>query len=134
MKARGIFETVLYASDLAAAEKFYRDVLGLEFLERWNAAVALRCGEAVLLVFDPKLAGAPGRKVPSHGTDGPGHVAFAMREEELDSWRTRLEESGVEIEREVEWKEGGRSIYFRDPAGNSVELAPPTIWGGGWNF
>ena len=25
-------------------------------------------------------------------------------------------------------------ILVRDPAGNSVELAPPTIWGGGWRF
>jgi hypothetical protein len=36
----------------------------------------------------------------------------------------------VPIEREIEWDEGGTSIYVRDPAGNSVELAPPTIWGG----
>jgi hypothetical protein len=36
----------------------------------------------------------------------------------------------VEIEREVDWDEGGTSLYVRDPAGNSVELAPPTIWGG----
>ena len=35
---------------------------------------------------------------------------------------------------EVPWPEGGRSIYFRDPAGNSLELAPPTLWGGGWDF
>ncbi|MGN6582964.1 MAG: glyoxalase/bleomycin resistance/extradiol dioxygenase family protein, partial [Rhizobiaceae bacterium] len=24
---------------------------------------------------------------------------------------------------------GGRSIYFRDPAGNSIEFAEPRIWG-----
>jgi catechol 2,3-dioxygenase-like lactoylglutathione lyase family enzyme len=24
---------------------------------------------------------------------------------------------------------GGRSFYFRDPAGNSLELATPRIWG-----
>ena len=24
-----------------------------------------------------------------------------------------------------------RSIYFRDPAGNSVEVAPPTLWQNG---
>jgi hypothetical protein len=28
----------------------------------------------------------------------------------------------------VEWPGGGRSIYFRDPAGNSVELGTPAIW------
>ena len=35
---------------------------------------------------------------------------------------------GVAIEAEVEWPSGGRSLYFRDPAGNVVELAPPTLW------
>ena len=37
--------------------------------------------------------------------------------------------AGVDIETEVEWPGGGRSIYVRDPAGNSVELASSTIWG-----
>jgi catechol 2,3-dioxygenase-like lactoylglutathione lyase family enzyme len=35
---------------------------------------------------------------------------------------------GIEIEREVGWDEGGRSIYFRDPAGNSVELIEGEAW------
>ncbi len=34
---------------------------------------------------------------------------------------------------EVNWDQGGTSLYFRDPAGNSIELAPPTLWGG-WEF
>jgi hypothetical protein len=35
----------------------------------------------------------------------------------------------VAIEADFEWPKGGRSIYFRDPAGNSVEFAEPRIWG-----
>ena len=46
----------------------------------------------------------------------------------------QLREVGIRIELEMDWKEGGRSIYFRDPAGNVVELAPATLWGGGWEF
>jgi hypothetical protein len=37
---------------------------------------------------------------------------------------------GVEVEREIGWPDGSRSLYVRDPAGNSVELAPPSLWGG----
>jgi catechol 2,3-dioxygenase-like lactoylglutathione lyase family enzyme len=132
--AQAIFETVLYARDLAGAERFYRDVFGLEVLERWEVLVAFRCGPGVLLVFNPDLARRPDRGVPSHGGDGPGHVAFAMPLGEADEWKRRFAALGVDIEMEVEWPEGGRSLYVRDPAGNSVELAPPTLWGGGWRF
>ncbi|MGO7704721.1 glyoxalase/bleomycin resistance/extradiol dioxygenase family protein, partial [Rhizobium ruizarguesonis] len=30
---------------------------------------------------------------------------------------------------EVHWPNGGRSIYFRYPAGNSLECAEAKIWG-----
>jgi hypothetical protein len=28
----------------------------------------------------------------------------------------------------VTWPNGALSIYFRDPAGNSIELVTPNIW------
>ena len=30
-----------------------------------------------------------------------------------------------------DWPNGARSLYFRDPAGNSVEIAEPRLWFGG---
>ncbi|MEE9589465.1 MAG: glyoxalase/bleomycin resistance/extradiol dioxygenase family protein, partial [Hyphomicrobiaceae bacterium] len=30
---------------------------------------------------------------------------------------------------DFEWPGGGRSIYFRDPSGNCLEIAEPRIWG-----
>ena len=134
IRANGIFETVLYAEDLAAAERFYRETLGLEVIERHDLLVAFRSGGGVLLLFDPRKSNVPGREVPSHGSYGQGHIAFAAKPEDLPAWREQLRLAKVPIEREVDWKEGGRSIYFHDPAGNSVELAPPTLWGGGWKF
>jgi catechol 2,3-dioxygenase-like lactoylglutathione lyase family enzyme len=41
----------------------------------------------------------------------------------------RVEDQGIEIEADFEWPAGGRSIYFRDPAGNCLEFAEPRIWG-----
>jgi len=78
-----IFETVLYAEDLAAAERFYHATMGLEIIERSNVFAAFRCGGGVLLVFDPRKSAASGRDVPAHGTSGAGHVAFAGRERVL---------------------------------------------------
>jgi catechol 2,3-dioxygenase-like lactoylglutathione lyase family enzyme len=134
MQPGRIFETVLYAEDLDAAEQFYHNALGLEVIERSRLVVVFRCGGGVLLVFDPGRSGAAGRDVPAHATSGAGHVAFAAKPENLDAWRKQLGQAGISIEREVDWPDGGRSLFFNDPAGNVVELAPPTIWGGGWSF
>jgi catechol 2,3-dioxygenase-like lactoylglutathione lyase family enzyme len=67
--------------------------------------------------------------VPAHGAQGPGHACFAVAETDLEYWKERLQAAGVAIEQEVDWPRGGRSFYFRDPAGNSLELATPLIWG-----
>jgi len=127
-----IFESVLYADDFQATVTFYRDVLGLELISAIDLVAAFRCAGGVLLIFDPKLSAAAGRDIPSHGKSGAGHLAFAATDDEREEWKRRLVAAGVAIEAEVDWKQGGRSLYFRDPAGNSVEFAPLTLWGGGW--
>ena len=67
--------------------------------------------------------------MPPHGARGPGHLCFRAEAAELDDWKARLEAAGVEIESDMEWPQGGRSIYFRDPAGNSLEFTEARIWG-----
>ena len=124
-----VLETILYVDDLDAAERFYGEVLGLELDSRKDGLfVFFRCGESMLLLFEPGAA-STGRNVPAHGSRGPGHACFAVAEDALDDWKARLEAAGVAIEQEMAWPRGGRSFYFRDPAGNSLELATPRIWG-----
>jgi len=130
----GVLETCLYARDLEAAERFYADLLGLAVVAREPARhVFLRCGAAMLLVFDPdRTSAAPGQvngvAVPGHGARGPAHVCFRIAESDLPTWRDRLHTAGVAIEAEITWPRGGTSLYLRDPANNSVELAPAMIW------
>lgn len=129
MKLGQLSETSIYASDLEAVEKFYRDVLGLEKISSLeDRGVAFRCGATVLLVFDPARTRIPDAGVPPHGASGEGHIAFVVQDSEFEPWRSRLMDRGVAIEAEIEWPSGGRSLYFRDPAGNVIELAPPTLW------
>ena len=124
-----ILETILYVDDLEAARAFYQVVLDLElYSQKHGVFVFFKCGDGMLLLFDPQAA-AENQSIPAHGAHGPGHVCFAMAEDELDAWRDRLVEHGVEIEQEVTWPNGCRSFYFRDPAGNSLELGTPKIWG-----
>jgi catechol 2,3-dioxygenase-like lactoylglutathione lyase family enzyme len=72
--------------------------------------------------------------LPAHGAQGPGHFALGIKASDLDAWRQRLISHGVVIEKEMQWSRGGKSLYFRDPAGNSVELITPGCWGlpSGW--
>lgn len=126
----GVYETVLYGEDVALLGAFYADVLGLRVVQgpdELSAAIRLEDG-GMLLLFDPRLAGRPGRPVPSHGATGPGHVAFRVPKGELDRWRETMLERGVEIDRDVEWDGGRRSLYVRDPSGNSVELTEDELW------
>lgn len=124
-----VLETCLYAADLDATAAFYERVIGLNPVSAVEGRhVFFRCADSMVLLFDPERTATPTGDVPPHGAIGPGHVAFAVREEELDSWRSRLLHAGVEVEQEVRWPGGGRSIYVRDPAGNSVELATAAIW------
>ena len=135
MKPKGILETVLYASDLGAIETFCRDVLGLEpHAKTEGRQVFYRCGDQMLLFFAPAATEVPPARdarlpVPPHGARGPGHVCFRATAEEIAAWRAHLESKGIAIEADFEWPGGGRSIYFRDPAGNCLEFAEPKIWG-----
>jgi catechol 2,3-dioxygenase-like lactoylglutathione lyase family enzyme len=125
-----VLETCLYVDDLAAAERFYGDILGLVLVSRKaDRHLFFRCGSTMLLLFDPAASASLPADVPTHGARGPGHVAFAVSRDEIDPWTTRLEERGIAIEQQLNWPNGGRSIYFRDPAGNSLEFATRDLWG-----
>jgi catechol 2,3-dioxygenase-like lactoylglutathione lyase family enzyme len=123
---KAIIETAIYVDDLNATEAFYRTVLGLTVIAKEPGHhVFFQVGDAsVLLAFiaDTTLKGNP---LPPHGAKGPGHFALGIESDALDVWRRKLQESRVAIEQEVEWPRGGKSIYFRDPAGNLVELIRP---------
>lgn len=135
LQVRGIIETTLGCPDLNAAEAFYTDVLGFEvFAKDEGRHLFFRCGDGMFLLFNPRhtsvnVTEVAGARMPLHGTTGAGHVAFRAPEAEIDRWKRHLLEHEVEIESEIDWPEGGRSIFFRDPAGNCLEFTTPITWG-----
>lgn len=132
LTAGRVLETCLYVDDLDKAEDFYTRVLGLKsFARAAGRHVFFRCGDGVFLLFNPKATEQAVEEpdIPPHGAHGEGHVAFRMTESEIDAWREKLRAEGVAIEQEYTWPTGGFSIYFRDPAGNCLELATPKTWG-----
>jgi XTP/dITP diphosphohydrolase len=134
MKAGGILETVLYAEDLDAAQQFYEGVVGLQcFARHGDRDRFFRCGDQVLLIFNPHRTSGRGPAAPGvpppHGAFGQGHVCFRAEAAAIDAWRQQFEARGIGIDADFSWPSGGRSLYVRDPAGNSVEFAEPRIWG-----
>lgn len=134
----GTLEAALYADDLHAATRFWQDVMGLvPFQTVPDRHVFFRITRTprpqVLLVFRAEATLTPPAPdarlpVPPHGARGPGHFCLAVAPDSLDDWRAHLIGQDVEIEADFDWPNGARSIYLRDPAGNSIELADPAIW------
>ncbi|HZG29542.1 MAG TPA: VOC family protein [Ensifer sp.] len=132
-RIEGILETALYAADLKAAADFYRRILGLEEITHVEGRhIFFRCGAGVLLIFNPDATELPPHNpsmpVPPHGARGRGHACFRVAGEEMDGLRAGLEAAGIAIEADFRWPNGARSLYFRDPAGNSLECAEAKLW------
>ncbi len=126
---RYVMESALYVEDVARAVAFYRDVLGLRVLEEFEQkrGAALAVGNTVLLLFRAEET-RKGGELPAHGARGNGHVAFCVEPDQLQAWKTHLTSHSVEIEQEYSFGDTPPSIYFRDPDGNLLELAVPSLW------
>jgi glyoxylase I family protein len=123
----GFHHVAVQARDLAAAERFYADVLGLEVLRRWPEedgsprAVWLDTGDGRFLALEKASAeavpvgfGAPFRQ----GHAGWHLVALRIAAVEREEWLERLAAAGVEVEFTSRW-----TLYIRDPDGNRVGLS-----------
>ena len=135
MKIKAVVETAIYVDDFQAAEAFYRTVLGLPVIGKEPGHhVFFQVGEASVLLAFRAEATLKGDQLPPHGASGPAHFALGIEAEAFDAWRKLFQDHGVSIEQEVEWPKGGKSLYFRDPAGNLVELMTPGVWAlpSGW--
>ena len=134
MKITGIIETCLYAENLDDVREFYLSLPGLKLVaEEEGRHLFFSCGSQMLLIFNPQHTAneqtdVDGQSVPLHGSHGSTHLAFAIHDDDLDKWRKFFHENRIPIESEVTWPNGTTSLYFRDPAGNSLEVVSPQLW------
>ena len=86
MDLLGVLETCLYVDDLSAARSFYEEVLGLPFVsEQPGRHAFFRCGQQMLLLFNPNASCEVEGEIPPHGARGPGHMAFSAPSSEPTS-------------------------------------------------
>ncbi len=114
---RGVYEVAIRVKNLARAEPFYREVLGLEVGirdERRNW-LFLRAGDGGMVVLQEDTGDWPTQ-----------HFALTVSEADIDKAADALRESGVEVNGPVyhEWIPA-KSAYFSDPDGHELELCAP---------
>ena len=116
MKLGGVHHVSLNVHDAAATGRFYTEVLGLEVLPRPNFPFAgwwLRAGDQEIHLIE----------VPDHRTPGGEHFAFKV--DDIDVACAELADKGVKVSKPIDIPGGGRQCFFRDPAGNMIELNQP---------
>jgi len=134
MKIKKIIETSLYAENLLAAEHFYGEILNLRLVRKEAGRhLFYQCGDSMLLIFNPNHTAdeqtfVNGNPIPLHGSKGAGHIAFSVEPDEFDKWEKRLQAFNIKIESEVTWPGDVKSLYFRDPANNSIEIIQSDLW------
>jgi len=141
LQFRKIVETCIYYSDLVKMKDFYINILGLEFVsEEKDRHVFLKAGQSMLLIFNPNKTLANVNvdngsnstiQLPIHGAITPPsiiHFALEIEKQNYVNAKSVLKEKNIKVENEVTWGKGTNSIYFRDPAGNLVEIITPGSW------
>ena len=133
LNVSGIMETSLYVEDLERSSQFYRSLFNFELLFKDKRCHALNVADRQVLLLFKKGASicpvaTPGGIIPSSEGGGHIHLAFSISEADVDDWEEKLLDYGIPLESRVDWKQGGYSLYFRDPDDHLIELITPGVW------
>ena len=114
IQVRGVYEVAIKVRNLAAAEKFYTEVLGFEvgLRDARRPWAFLRAGADGMVVLQEDPGDWPQQ-----------HFAFTVAEGDVDAAVAELRRRNIAIEGPMvhEWIPA-RSVYFADPDGHMMEV------------
>ncbi len=113
---------VIYVSDLARAEKFYTERLGMPVKMRIGSEqVVCKCGDMSLaLMLKPDLQ-TPVEPGAIESPLGRAHFAVNVSAADWSAAREELQVAGVPLSQPVDWGDHD-CFYLTDPDGNLIEL------------
>ena len=123
---KGLGEIAFRVNDLDKMQKFYEEVIGLEFMERFEKTVFFRIADGVeghvqvLALFD--RSGTKGYTGIDPKKSTIDHIAFSISKSDYESEKMRIEALGYEVRTAYHSWVGWRSLYVTDPEGNNVEM------------
>ena len=111
----GIRHVALYVADLAAAERFWVDVMGYAVEWRPDPDNVYLCGARDNLALHRHEVSAAGRL---------DHIGIAVAAaDDVDAWATYLSSQGVPLKTQPKThRDGSRSIYFHGPEGLLIQI------------
>jgi catechol 2,3-dioxygenase-like lactoylglutathione lyase family enzyme len=110
-------------NELATAERFYTEVLGLTVVAHLGDQTLLQCGPQNLALFQvkrPPLTPEQRHGLISHPL-GKGHHAFTVSRVDFEAARGNFAKAGVESAAPIDWGDHD-CLYFLDPDGNLLEI------------
>jgi catechol 2,3-dioxygenase-like lactoylglutathione lyase family enzyme len=124
VKVLRLDHVVIAVTDWERSNRFYRDVLGAEVVER-EGGYAYRFGDQQVNVHGPD--GEPSIVARDPVRPGTSDLCFVWPDS-LDAAVEHLSSHGVAVELGPVERDGakgtGQSVYFRDPDGTLLELIP----------
>ena len=123
MKLERLDHLGIEVADLARAERFYTEVLGLSVVAHLGDQTLLQCGDQNLALFGVARAplSAEERRARIGHPLGRGHHAFRVNRTDFEAARERLTAAGVECAKQIDWGDHD-CLYFLDPDGNLLEI------------
>jgi catechol 2,3-dioxygenase-like lactoylglutathione lyase family enzyme len=111
--------TIVHSRDNRESAEFFARILDLEVGDEWGPFIPVQLSNGVTLDF----ATIPAESITMQ------HYAFLVTEAEFDGIFRRIQDAGITYYAdphgkqpgEINHNDGGRGVYFMDPAGHGLE-------------